>query len=156
MSSTKWETGSSVTSITSAADLTTGNTLLSAAYDNTSGGTNNFLMADFELDLPNGLGAALTAEQAVELYILPALDGTNYMDFDTNFTDVLAPAKNFVGSFAVRAESTASTAQRLAIMDCPIPPYSFKVGIRNSTGQTLKDGASHFTVKMFPKRLQNV
>lgn len=150
------------TAITSAADLATGNTLVSASIDNTlnSGlggagvGPISLLWADFELYLPNGVGSALTVEQPVELYIIPALDGTNFADFDANFTDILAPQNCFAGSFMVRAEATASTSQRLFMKSIELPPLKFKALIRNVTGQSLKDGATHFTVRFQRKSFQ--
>jgi hypothetical protein len=141
--------------ITSSASLATGNTLLSVSTDNTPA-TNSpcWVWGDFVLNLPNGLDAALSVEQPVELYILPEVDGSNFADFDTNFTDVLAPQNLFKGTFLVRAEPTASTAQLLVLTDVLIPPYNFMVGIRNNTGVSLLDGATHFTLAMVRKTFQ--
>lgn len=153
---TQWQTPSSVaTHITSAADLLDGKTLLSGAYDNTPGGVNNYIFGDFELSLPNGLGVALSVEKPVELYIITALDGTNYSDFTTDFADTAAPVGAYVGSFQVKVEAAAGTAQRLQLRGIPLPPLNFKVGIRNKTGQTLKDGVSHFTVRMIGYNVKN-
>lgn len=140
------------TLFTSAADLPTGCTQISGICDNTPADSSpSYIWADFVLNLPNGIGGTITIQQPVELYIIPEVDGSNFLDSDVNATDVLVPQNLYKGAFQVRAEGTATTAQRLGLMDVLIPPYNYKVYIRNNTGQSLKDGASHFTISQVRK-----
>lgn len=115
---------------------------LGPAQDNSS---NLDLYADFVLSVTFGTNP--TANSTVDLYLLPAVDGTNYADAVVAAT----PAKNMlVGSFYVRA---VTTAQLIAITNVPIPE-KFKMMVINNTGQTM--AASANTVKYQSWHLQSV
>lgn len=141
-----WVVTSVATAITGSSALTTGSTNISSGINNVPAvaSPTAYVWADLVLDLPNGLSATISVEQPVEVYIIPEIDGSNYLDWDNNFTDILAPQNLYRGAFMVRAESTASTAQRLGLMDVLMPPYNFKIGIRNNTGVSLQ---STYTVQ---------
>jgi hypothetical protein len=106
---------------------------ISGAIDNTDGA----FFADLELCCT--FAVAPTANLPVHVYVVPAVDGTNYADGDAS----VAPPPNLaVGSFAVRA---VNTAQRLVLRGIPVPPYPFKLMVENQGGQALT--ASGHTLK---------
>lgn len=95
--------------------------------------------ADFELLVTYGTNP--TANSQVELYIVPALDNVNYADGSST----VVSQNNYVGGFLLRA---VTTAQRVILREIPLPMCSFKIHVRNSSGQTT--AASGNTVRMQP------
>jgi hypothetical protein len=111
---------------------------LSDEIDNSS---NKWALADFELVL--GSAAYSGADSAVELYIVPSVDGTNYPTWTGNVTtDEQENQAHYRDAFVL----TGSTAAQYAICGpVTLPNGKFKVGIRNrgnatipSSGNTLK------------------
>jgi hypothetical protein len=93
----------------------------SSAIDNTSG-----------LDLYHDLtftvatqGGARSAGATVAVYLVPALDGTNY-------DAVISGTAELVAVFTLDAATTARQSTR---RDVPVPPGLFKYVLRNQTGQ---------------------
>src|SRR5262249_7930164 len=82
-----------------------------------------------------GWGSAVGPGVTVDLYLVPALDGTNYGDVDVS-TPTL-PANCYVGSFTTVAASTTNGC-RLVITGIPLQPRKYKAYIKNNAGQTLK------------------
>ena len=107
---------------------------LGTAYDN---GTNLFLYGAFQVDVTFGTGP--TADTTLDLYLVPALDGTNYADGSTT----VAAQNNAVGGYTMRA---VTTEQRLTIWGILLPPCKFKMQLFNNTNQGMP--ASGSTVKM--------
>jgi hypothetical protein len=105
--------------------LATAGKAISAALDN---GTLLNLFDDLELTLANPLSGTPTAGMLVDIYIIPSIDGTNYIDGDAS---VIPPSGNHVGSFTARA---VTTAQRLSLRDVPLPPGLFKYLLINNLG----------------------
>ena len=112
--------------------------VLSAAIDNS---TTGYMFADLELFLnsQNGNGA----DCAVEFYLVPSVDGTNYPDYTTAAGDNQENNQYFVGSITV--ESSANGAFRATLRGVELPPGKFKLGVRNrandafdATGNVLK------------------
>jgi len=99
---------------------------LGSAIDTASGGKRD-QYADFDLQVRGA--SAFTAGALIELYLIPAVDGTNYTDGDDS-TD--PPATTFVGAFPVRA---VTTQQRIALTRVPLPNTPFKPLIYNKAGQ---------------------
>lgn len=99
------------------------NSTISAAYDNR---TNLDLYMDLTLTLAT-MGVARTQGGTVVIFIVPALDETNYDDQNADINEQLATFKL----------DAATTARQVTVRDCPIPPGLFKVYARNLTGQTL-------------------
>ena len=133
----KWNAPSSTTVLTtelnSLADAT-----MSAASTAIANQTNLDMYADIEVNLaslsPAGGGY-------VSLYILEAVDGSNYpsqSDADLRLTGTQLLCLLPVGT-------TASTAQRVVARNVLIPPGSFKIKLDNRTGVALN--ASGNTVK---------
>ncbi len=91
-------------------------------------------------------GANATAGTTVDIYLIPAYDGTNYPD-NQNMASV------FLGSFPMRA-ATAHVIPLRGPMGAliAIPPCKFKVRVMNNSGQNFP--ASGSTLKMLPYRLQ--
>jgi hypothetical protein len=99
------------------------NCTASAAIDNT---TNLDLFHDLTFTVA-AQGAARSSGATVGIYMVMALDGTNYDD--TNETTA-----ELVAVFQFDAATTARQATR---RDIPVPPGLFKYFARNQTGQAL-------------------
>jgi hypothetical protein len=93
----------------------------SSALDNTS---NLDLYHDLTLTVA-AQGGARSAGAAVSVYLVMALDGTNY-------DDVNATTAELVAVFTLDA---ATTARQLTRRDVPVPPGLFKYFVVNGTGQ---------------------
>ena len=107
------------------------NSAASSAVDNT---TNLNLFMDLELVL-GSQGSARSAGATVAIYMVVAVDGSNYPDVNETTAELIA----------VLALDAATTARRAAVRDVPMPPALFKLFARNNTGQTLN--ASGNTLK---------
>ena len=151
MASVKWE-AAAISSIatTELNSLANNDAALGAEYDNA---TNLYEAGLFELNVTFGTNP--TAGSPVELYIVPAPDGTNYDDGDGT---PLAQVNTFVGAFYVRA---VTTAQKMtlgipgaALGPILLPPTKFKALLYNKSGQAFP--ASGSTLKMVPYRRQVV
>lgn len=102
---------------------------LSSAYDNSSA---KDLFMSFKLDL--AATSTRIAGSTVSLWVLPAIDGTNYDDAILE----KAPA-------ATWSLDAATTARRQTVPDVPIPPCLFKTAVRANMGQAFP--ATGSTVK---------
>jgi hypothetical protein len=113
---------------------------LGSAYDNS---TNLFLYALFQLDVT--YASAPTVDTTVDLFIVPAPDGTHY-----NYGSSSDASQNFgMCSFNL----VASTSQQLiSCWGIPLPPTLFKVQVWNNTNRAMP--ASGNTVKMIPYGLK--
>lgn len=121
---------------------------LGTAYDNA---TNLYPFALFELNVTFGTNP--TAGSVCDLYLVPAADGTNYDDSTTGAT-LLTPVTSFVGSFPLRAVTTAQKVPLGVVWRIELPPTNFKAQIINRSGQAFP--ASGSTLKMVPYRRQIV
>lgn len=124
---------------------------LGVEYDNA---TNDYPFGMFELTVT--FAVAPTAGKTVDLYIVPATDGTNY---STNVTGAsgYAQSTSYVGSFPLQA---VTTLQRLNLGGIGargtlyLPPVKFKAYLLNSSGQAFP--ASGSTLKMVAYQRQSV
>jgi hypothetical protein len=114
---------------------------LGTEYDNTLTTTGN-MWADFELFA--AFAAATNADSTVDLYIVPAPDGTNYCDGGV----AVQPVNFFRGSWSLRA----TTSYRLVVHQVALPPTKFKIFVVNNSGQAMS--ASGNTVRMVGYREQ--
>jgi hypothetical protein len=137
---TGYATGS--TSDFTAAAVTAGQGILSAAIDNTTA-----LAPLDDLELLLTFASAPTAGQTIDIYLLPSLDGTNYPD---GAATVLPQLSLLVGNFQVRA---VSTAQRLSARNIEIPPGKYKYFLQDSSSQPMP---ASWTFTRKPHGYQNV
>jgi hypothetical protein len=107
-------------------------TAASSAFDNT---TNKHLFADIELVVA-AQGSARSAGATISVYMVHAIDGTNYGDVNSSTAQLVA----------VFPLDAATTARRATVTDVPIPPALVKFFAVNNTGQSL--AASGSTVKV--------
>ena len=122
---------------------------LGAEYDNSSG---LYLYGLFELNVT--FGSNPTAGNTVDLYLIPAPDGTNYDDAVTGASGT-APITTYVGGFPLRAVTTAQKVPLgLGLTLVNLPPTKFKAFIVNKSGVAFPSSGS--TVKMVPYRYQSV
>lgn len=114
--------------------------------------TNLFLFGYFELNVT--FGTAPTAGNLIELYLVPAPDGTNYDDGSSSIDPAYT---TYAGGFPVRA---VTTAQKIPLGGpglpalISLPPLPFKALIINKSGQAFPSSGS--TLKMVPYRYQTV
>lgn len=141
----KWTALSSVVnSILGAGSAPTAKNLSNAArkigseYDNA---TNKKRWAAFQLKCRGA--SSFTAGGYVELYIVPALDGTNYADGDDSTTP---QACMLVGVFPVRA---VNTQQVITITGVSVPPCKFKPLIINQGGQAFTNTDAENLLDMY-------
>lgn len=123
---------------------------LGAEYDNSA---NLYMFGLFELNVT--FGTAPTAGNTVDLYIIPAPDGTNYDDATTGASGA-APGTTYVGGLPLRAVTTAQKVP-LGLGQAgyiQLPPTKFKVFALNKSGQAFP--ASGSTIKLVPYRYQSV
>ena len=122
---------------------------LGAEYDNSSG---LYLYGLFELNVTFGTNP--TAGNTVDLYLIPAPDGTNYDDATTGASGA-APITTYVGGFPLRAVTSAQKVPLgLGLTLINLPPTKFKAFLLNKSGQAFP--ASGSTLKMIPYRYQSV
>jgi hypothetical protein len=110
-------------------------------YDN-SNSANLYFWGDIEL--VGAFSVAPIAGKVVECYLAPAPDGANYSD-----TDNTTPNPSLLAGHFVLRNTTSS--QRIVLRNVPLPPWLFKVYLRNQTDQTLN---SAFVVKVYLYREQ--
>jgi hypothetical protein len=107
------------TSLNSLANVT--NSAASSAIDNTSALD---LYDDLTLTVATQ-GSARSAGATVNVYLIPALDGTNYDAVNETTAELVA----------VFPLDAAVTARQVTRRDIPIPPGLFEYFVRNQTGQ---------------------
>jgi hypothetical protein len=104
--------------------------------------TNLYLFDDVEL-YTAALGYSPSAGAAIELYLVEALDGTNYEDGDASIDP---PSTNLVGVFLLRSTTSA---QRHVIRQISLPPTKYKYVIINKSGGALAASSNTLKVKSF-------
>jgi hypothetical protein len=107
--------------------------------------------ADEVLDFEFLTGGSITPATGTryDLYLLRAVDGTNYEDVTTGSSESLPPDA-YVGSFV---PTSGAATKRVALRDVPSPPGLWKAVLMNegvtlpASGNTVKfRGHSHITV----------
>lgn len=134
----KWNAPSATSTILSTELNSLGNNTMTAASPAIANQTNLDIYVDIEVNLAS---LSPSAGAYVSLYILEAVDGTNYpaqSDADTRLTSTQLLCVVPIGT-------TAATAQRVAVRNVVIPPGSFKIKLDNQTGVALN--ATGNTVK---------
>ena len=123
---------------------------LGAEFDNSTG---LWIKATFLLTVTFGTNP--TAGYTCDLYLIPALDGTNYAD-NTTGASGYAPGSAYVGGFPLQAKTTIhrvplGVGQQGAI---ELPPSKFKAFLLNKSGVAFP--ASGSTVTMLASMYQSV
>lgn len=139
MTDIKYVAGAITTLLSSELDALADNagSALGTEYNNAS---NLNLFGDFQLDVTFAAGP--TAGTGINLYLVPATDGTNYNDGATTARPVIF----LRGTWPLR---NVATQQRLTISGVQLPPLKFKIFVvNNSTGRAFP--ATGTTVKMVP------
>lgn len=139
----KWQADAISTLLTTELNALANNTgsALGTAYPND---VNLNFYGDFELFI-NTFGGNATADSTVDLYIIPATDGTNYNDGSATIN----PVNFYRGSWSLRAAAVF----RLTIQGVLLPPVPFKLCVfNNATGQAFP--ATGSTVRMVGYREQ--
>lgn len=113
--------------------------LLTAAIDN-SAAADRWLFDDLELFVE--FLTPPVVNQPVDVFILPAPDGTNYASGDGT---TKPPLNLYVGSFHAMANAND---QYLILMNVPLPPGFFKYVLWNSTGVAFESAGN--TLKRYP------
>lgn len=114
---------------------------LGTEFDNS---TNLLIFGSFQLDVTFAVNPIV--DTTVDLYLIPAPDGTNY----NNGSASIQPQNFAIGSFNIRA---ASTQQLLYLWGVQLPPTKFKMIGFNGTDQPFP--ASGSTVKMISYGLKS-
>lgn len=130
--------------------LANGAYALGAAINNTpaDGTTISYDMADLTITLSSAVTAG-AAPVGITVWILPAVDGTNYPN-PPGTTAGAAPSSLSYTFQQVGAVSTSTIVCR----DIPIPPYSFMVQIQNNMGVAFP-ATSTSTAKLQRKTVAN-
>lgn len=130
--------------------LANGSGILGDEFDN---GNSSNLYIDGSFELTVDFVNAPTAGNGIELFLVPAVDGTNYAD-STNGASEYAQANCYAGTFIVQATTAL---QRMVLglgLSGPIklPGCKFKAFLINNSGQAFP--ASGSTLKMLASRFQ--
>lgn len=111
-----------------------GSYALGAAINNTptDGTTISYDLADLTITLSSAVTAGSGAPY-ITVWILPAVDGTNYPNPPGSSAAAAPP--NLIGGTYQGVPSVST--QTIEVLNIPIPPYNFKVMIQNNLGVAL-------------------
>ena len=126
MATTGLEASTSRTTGVSAQSIATGDNYLGSEIDNSTN------LDEFcSIEILGTPAVAPTAEDPLMVYIVYAIDGTNYEDGDATPTD---PKKAPVAVLLVKASTNA---QKIATLRVPLAPHKFKILVRNEADQSV-------------------
>lgn len=128
----RWGTPGSYTEATAAnalQNMANAAVVVGAEIDN-SGASGYMYM---HLDLLFRAASAPVAGATIDIYLIPAVDGTNYA-----IATVPIPGSQYLCSFVSQA---VNTAQRVAVLHLVVPRLKFKLAAVNSLGQALTNTA---------------
>lgn len=115
-----------------------------SAYDN-GASANLWIKADFQFS--GVMAATPNSGSALDLYLLPSIDGTNFADGNS----AIFPPSLYVGSFIVR---NVTTNQVLVLTGVPIPPTKIMPLLVNKAGAAISANTTASTLTIFPSRYQ--
>lgn len=135
----KWSSLGSAVTVLSTELNSLSDDALSGAGTEVDNATNRDMYGDFELDAtfasePDDAGA-------IALFIVTALDGSNYQDGGSS---VAPPETAWRGNFPLRP---VTTAQKVHLHNILLPPSKFKCVVRNQSGQAFPSSGS--TMKLY-------
>jgi len=126
------------------ADLDDTWSALSGEIDNS---TNGYMLMDIEVVLASAdFTTPGGADMAIEVYIVPSIDGTNYPDYiEAGVAESQENNQYFVGSVTVHSVNAAFNG---SIRGVEVPIGKWKLGVRNRANRTL--AATLNTIKWRP------
>lgn len=133
MSAVKHTSGTSRTTGISSASLTAGSNVLGSAIANQSN-LDRFAVIEAQWTC----STASTANRTLEIYILPAVDGTNHADGDASNDPYAEPV-------AVFKDDGGTGAQRRTSEIIELPPFAFKLLVKSELDQN----ATSLTVLLY-------
>jgi hypothetical protein len=77
-----------------------------------------------------------------DVFMVPALDGTNFADVDLTGSASVIPISFRVGAFVIHKAPSSSTNVRLATAPFSLFPGLYKPHLLNRSGQTMASGAT--------------
>lgn len=98
----------------------------------TNGNGSECFWGNFELKAGASVSTSV-ASKTVDLYLVPATDGTNYEDVDT--VTPFFPPNTYRGSFVMI--TSATTVRRMVIEGVPLQPMIYNAYLVNNLGQTI-------------------
>lgn len=129
---------------TTAGTLTTGSAALMGTVDARAGGNvADLFTALFSLTVQWATVAGIAAGTTIaDLYLVPAIDGTNFPDVDTTAGASYIAYPQRVGSFVASKAPTASTNALFSSSPVDLFPTLYNAYILNRSGQTMSSGAA--------------
>lgn len=94
------------------------------------------------LELIVTFGVAPTAGRVIEVYLIPATDGTNYADA----SNTTPPYGLLAGAWPVQASTSQ---QRIVTPYAPLSPVPFKPFVRNQTDQAFAASGNIVSIKPY-------
>lgn len=140
--SIRQETGAPVTLAT--AQISGLNNLTGATASAFDNGISAALWLKADWQFSGQLATTPNSGSALDLYLLPSVDGTNFADGNS----AIFPPGLYVGSFIVR---NVTTVQVLALTGVPLPPTKFMPLLVNKAGTVISASP---TLSMIPSRYQ--
>ena len=151
------KTGTAVTITSTGAALTTGTAVSAGTIDLRSGGTANLieqLMAFLELTCQiTTITGVIAGTIIADAYLVPALDGTNYVDVDTTGGASYIASNFRVGSFVSPKQLVTLTTYRFATPIFDLFPALYSVYILNRSGETI-NASGNWTLKILAAEAQ--
>lgn len=89
-----------------------------------------------------------SAGGSVDLYLIPTLDGNNYVTGELGITP---PATVYVGSFPTYMN--ANSGMSVPLVNVSISPFTVKPMLINSTGQTIPANSGTLTVVLYNENI---
>ena len=128
---------------TTGGTVTTGSAVSLGTVDARSGGNvADLFSALFSLTVQWATVTGIAAGTTIaDLYLLPAIDGTNYPDIDTTAGASYIPYTSRVGSFVAAKAPTANTNAMFSSTPVDLFPTLYTAYIINRSGQTMSTGA---------------
>lgn len=149
------KTGTAVTVTSTGGSASNLSAISAGTVDFRSGGTTNLveeLSAFAELTCQWGTITGIAAGTVVgDLYLVPALDGTNYADIDSTGGASYIASNYRVGSFVSPKALSTATDYRFATAVFDLFPALYTVYILNRSGQTI---SANWTLKILPAEAQ--
>lgn len=99
------------------------------------------------LEVVLGSAAFTGADSALEVYLVPTLDGTNYPGWTENST---SDAQQNVTYYVDSARTTGTTAsQRVVLRGIELPPGKFKFGFRSRANVALASSGNTVSIRPY-------